>query len=145
VPTRTADPDGSVATHRRPGIDSTADIDREPEVVVPAGPRPRASLLATLGLIFGVTAVLVVLTGALAGYGIGLGVIALVLSIGGISATGRRHVTGKTDALIGLLLSIAAMVIGGLALTGKFAWPTTNADTVLRAREWLDSQFMHRF
>jgi hypothetical protein len=34
-------------------------------------------------------------------------------------------VTGKTDAVIGLLLSIAAVVIGGLALTGKFAWPTT--------------------
>ena len=70
--------------------------DHTPDTV-PAGPRPRASLMATLGLIVGVAAALAVLTGVLAGYGVALGVVGLFLSIGGISATGRRHVAGKSD------------------------------------------------
>jgi hypothetical protein len=102
-------------------------------------------MLATLSLIFGVAAGLFVLTGALAGYGIGLGGVALLLAIGGISATGRRHVAGKTDALIGLVLGLGAVVLGILALTGSLSWLTTDTDTVARVREWLDSQFIDRF
>lgn len=136
-------------TDRRPATDRTTDVPRKPDVdrgpqvdpsterVVPAGPRPRASMLATLGLIFGVAAALFVLTGTLAGYGIGLGVLALLFSIGGVSATGRRHVAGKTDALIGLMLGLGALLIGVLAVSGEFGWPTMDGDTVLRFRSGL--------
>jgi hypothetical protein len=154
---------GGFAAHRAVDTDRTAVVDRaaggrptavtdtrphlehEPEVVAPVGPRPRASLLATLALILGVAAALFVLTGALAGYGIGLGAVALLLSIGGLSATGRRHVAGKSDALIGLVLGLGAVVVGILAITGSLSWLTADADTVGRFREWLDAQFVDRF
>lgn len=132
---------GAVATHR----ETTPEHRPDDEVTVVTGPRPRASLLATLSLIFGVAAVLFVLTGALAGYGIALGAIALLLSFAGMSATGRRHVAGKSDALLGLLLGLAAVGLGVLAVTGQFGWPNTDADTVQRLREWLDTQTVDRF
>ncbi|MGW4466749.1 thrombospondin [Micromonospora sp. NPDC004704] len=123
----------------------TERTDREPPVVVPAGPRPRASLLATLSLVLGVASVLFVLTGTLAGYGIAVGALGALLGVGGISATSRRHVAGKSDALLGLGLGLTAVVIGILAMTGQFTWPTTDGDWVLRFREWLDAQFVDRF
>ncbi|MBE1487214.1 DUF308 domain-containing protein [Plantactinospora soyae] len=137
-------------TDRRPEAEHglgerTPRTEERPEVVVPAGPRPRASMLATLSLIFGVAAAGFVLTGALAGYGIALGTIALLLGVSGVSATARRHVAGKSDALIGICLGIGAVVVGVLAMTGQFDWPTTDGDTVVRFREWLDSQFVDRF
>jgi len=116
---------------------------REPEVA--AGPKPRASLLATLGLILAVAAALLVLSGPLLGYGIGLAVLALILSLSGIHATGRRHVAGKTDALIGMVLSLAAIVVGVLALTGSLSWLGTDMQPVNSVREWLDTQFVDRF
>jgi hypothetical protein len=115
----------------------------EPPVV--AGPKPRASLLATLGLILSVAGVLLVLSGPLLGWGIGVAALALVLSLCGIHATGRRHVAGKTDALIGMFLSLGAIVIGVLALTGSLAWAGTDVPAVSNLREWLDTQFANRF
>ena len=109
------------------------------------GPKPRASLLATLGLIVSVAGAMFVLTGTLAGYGIGLGAFGAVLAVLGLMATRRRHVAGKTDALFGVLIGLAAVVIGVLAMTGQFDWPTTDGDWVQRFREWLDSQFVDRF
>ncbi|WP_346538429.1 thrombospondin [Micromonospora sp. DPT] len=144
-----ADPDPRPAT---PLADSTAgrtvDLDRDEarrETRVVAGPKPRASLLATLGLIVSVVGALFVLTGTLAGYGIAVGAAGAVLSVLGLMATRRRHVAGKTDALIGILLGLAAVVVGVVAMTGQFDWPTADGDWVSRFREWLDSQFVDRF
>ena len=109
------------------------------------GPRPRASLLATLGLIGGVAAALLVLSGPLLPYGIGLAVLALILSVSGMHATGRRHVAGKTDALIGMVLSLAAIVVGVLALTGSLSWLGTDMQPVTDLRQWLDTQTVNRF
>ncbi|MFE0530655.1 thrombospondin [Micromonospora parva] len=116
-----------------------------PEPPVTRGPKPRASLLATLGLIVSVAGAMFVLTGTLAGYGIGLGAFGAVLAVLGLMATRRRHVAGTTDALFGVLIGLAAVVIGVLAMTGQFDWPTTDGDWVQRFREWLDSQFVDRF
>jgi hypothetical protein len=132
---------GAVGTHRETMPEHRTDD----EVTVVVGPRPRASLLATLSLIFGVAAALFVLTGTLAAYGIALGAVALLLSFAGMSATGRRHVAGKSDALLGLLLGLGAVGLGVLAVIGQFDWPNTDADTVQRFREWLDSQTVDRF
>ena len=115
------------------------------EPVVPVGPRPRASALATLGLILGVASALLVLSGPLLGYGIGVAVLALILSLGGIHATGKRHVAGKGDALIGMVLSLAAIVVGVLALTGSLSWLGTDMQPVTTFRQWLDTQFVNRF
>ncbi|NYF54993.1 thrombospondin [Micromonospora purpureochromogenes] len=127
----------------RDGVPDRDEARRETPVV--AGPKPRASLLATLGLIVSVVGALFVLTGTLAGYGIAVGAAGAVLSVLGLMATRRRHVAGKTDALIGILLGLAAVVVGVVAMTGQFDWPTADGDWVSRFREWLDSQFVDRF
>lgn len=110
-----------------------------------AGPKPRASLLATLGLILGVASILLVLSGPLLGYGIGVAVLALILSFSGIHATGKRHVAGKSDALLGMVFSLGAIVLGVLALTGSLSWLGTDVQPVNSLREWLDAQFVDRF
>ncbi|MFV2125687.1 hypothetical protein ACFHWS_14265 [Micromonospora sp. LOL_013] len=107
----------------------------------PAGPRPRASLLATVSVITGITGALFVLSGPLAPYGIAIGVIALATGLGGISATARRHIAGRTEALTGIVVALGTMIVGSLALTGALSWLTTETDMVQQVRQWLDSQF----
>ncbi|MER7169196.1 thrombospondin, partial [Micromonospora sp. NPDC000207] len=135
IPTSVADDDPTLT-------DATPVTDRPP---VTAGPKPRASLLATTGLVFGVAGALVVLTGTLAGYGIAVGAVGAVLSVLGLIATRRRHVVGKPDALLGIAFGLGAVVVGVLAMTGLYVWPNTDGDWVQRLREWLDSQFLNRF
>ncbi|NLU76848.1 thrombospondin [Micromonospora sp. HNM0581] len=156
---RTANLDRTLDSHRTADGDRIADTvehgstddHREPDAEAgrkappaPVGPRPRASMLATLGLVVGVGGFLSVLTGALAGYGIALGAVGAVLAVFGLMATRRRHVAGKSDALLGIAFGLGAVVLGVLAMTGQYDWPTTDGDTVVRFREWLDSQFVDR-
>jgi hypothetical protein len=126
-----------------------AEIQRKPEptpvVEERVDKKPRASMLATLSLILGVAGLLLVLSGPLMGYGIGVAGLALVLSLGGIHATGKRHVAGKSDALLGMVFSLGAIVLGVLALTGSLSWLGTDMQPVSTFREWLDSQFVNRF
>jgi hypothetical protein len=129
----------------RPADRRTADEKTIEQPPVAAGPKPRASLLATLGLIIGVVAALLVLSGPLLGYGIGLAVLGLILSLGGIHATGKRHIAGKTDALIGMVLSLGAIVVGVLALTGSLSWLGTDMQPVTSVRDWLDAKVVDRF
>jgi hypothetical protein len=112
---------------------------------VVTGPKPRASLLATLGLILAVASALLVLSGPLLGYGIGVAALALILSLAGLRATRRRHVAGKTDALIGTVVSLAAIAVGVLALTGSLNWLGTDMQPVNSVRDWLDAQVVDRF
>ena len=128
---------------RAPERDESADL--RPPKAEPVGPKPRSSMLATLGLILGVASALLVLSGPLLGYGIGVAVLALILSLSGIHATGKRHVAGKTDALIGMVLALAAIVVGVLALTGSLSWLGTDMQPVHSFRQWLDAQFVNRF
>jgi hypothetical protein len=144
-----ADPDPD----RTERMDRIRDTDRtqpgarriEPPPDTGAGPRPRASLLATLGLILAVASALLVLSGPLLGYGIGVAVLALILSLSGVHATGKRHVAGKSDALIGMFVSLAAIVVGVLALTGSLSWLGTDMQPVSSLRHWLDAHLVNRF
>jgi hypothetical protein len=137
---------------RKPVVEEPVDKEpavKEPVATEPAveavGPKPRSSLLATLGLVLGVASALLVLSGPLLGYGIGVAVLALLLSLGGVHATGKRHVAGKSDALLGMVLSLAAIVVGVLALTGSLSWLGTDMQPVNSFRQWLDTQFVNRF
>ncbi|MFC4067662.1 hypothetical protein [Actinoplanes subglobosus] len=130
---------------------SRSEIDRakavsEPVAVVPATPAPRArvSFVATLGLVLSVAGALLVLSGPLLGYGVGVSAVALVLSLAGVFATRKRHVAGKGGALFGVLLSLAAIVTGVLALAGQLWWLGTDTQTVTELRTWLDTQFETR-
>ena len=135
------------ATTGRAAVSTTTDERSDDRNVdaAPAMPRPRASGLAMLGLVFGVAAALFVLTGTLAGYGIGLGAIALLLSLGGISATSRFHVAGRSDAMLGLLLGLGAVVVGILAVTDALPWLSPDTDRVGWLRDWLDTNIVNRF
>lgn len=115
---------------------------REPEHV---GPRPRTSIMVTLALIISVVAALATLTGVLAGYGIAAGALAVLLAIAGVSATRRRHVAGRSEAMIALVLGLGAIVFGILVVTDSLTWISTASDKVGELREWLDAQTVDRF
>jgi hypothetical protein len=108
----------------------------------PAEPRwrARASLLATLALIVGLSAVYASLSGRLAPVGVALGVLGLLLSIGGLTATGRPRVAGGGVALFALLLSVAGATFGVLAMGHTASWLDSDVDQVARWRDWLDAQ-----
>jgi hypothetical protein len=119
-----------------PAVETT-----RPQTTVPEGPKPRASLLATVGLVLGLISLLAVLTGVLAKAGVILAVVAGLFSIGGVSASSRRHVAGRFDALLGLALSIGAIVLGVLAIAGLLSWLHTDVDQVPRLRDWLHARW----
>ena len=76
----------------------------------------------------------------LAGPAVALGLLAAFVGVGGISATSRRHVAGKGDALLGIALGLGTVVVGTLALTGTLPWLNGEVNYVTSARDWLESQ-----
>ena len=115
----------------------------EPTVVErPVEPAPRwvhVSALATLGLVVGLLGLAATLTGLLAPVGVAVGVIGGAISAGGLVGASRRGVTGHSVALLGLLLSIAAIVLGVMAIGGYLPWLDSRTDEVAKARDWLDA------
>jgi len=99
----------------------------------------RVSALATLGLIVGLAALLATLTGLLAPIGVAAGVVGGAISAGGLVGASRRGVTGHSVALLGLLLSIGAIVLGVLAIGGYLPWLDSRTDEVVKARDWLNA------
>jgi len=94
--------------------------------------RAHTSALASIALVLAVAAALIVATGVLAVIGVGIGVLALLFAIGGLSATGRRYrfIAGRGEALVGLLLATAAIVVGILAITGVLPGFDTDTNVV---------------
>jgi hypothetical protein len=103
--------------------------------------RARASLMATIALIVGLTSVYCALTGRLAPVAVAVGVIGLLLSFVGLSATGRPRIAGSGLAVFALLLSVGGAVLGILAMNHSATWLDSDVDQVARLREWLDAQF----
>lgn len=132
---------------RAPVVDRDRDRDgvddrTEPRPAPPAQKiRARASLIATIALIVGLTSVYAALTGRLAPVAVALGVIGLLLSFAGLSATGRPRIAGGGLAVFALLLSIGGAVLGVLAMTGSVPWLDSDVDQVSRMRDWLDARF----
>jgi hypothetical protein len=127
-----------VVDRDRDGVD-----DRVETRPAPAAPkiRARASLMATIALIVGVTSVYAALTGRLAPVAVALGVLGLLFSFAGLSATGRPRIAGGGLAVFALLLSISGAVLGVLAMTGSVSWLDSDVDQVARLRDWIDAQF----
>jgi hypothetical protein len=103
--------------------------------------RTRTSVMAGLGLVLGVVAVLAVATGLLAVIGVGVGVAALLISIGGVTATGNHYpyLAGRLEALIGVILAAAAILVGILAVVGALPALDTDANLVEQLHEQLPS------
>ena len=122
-----------VVDRDRDGVDDR--VQKAPKV------RARASLAATLALIVGLTSVYCALTGRLAPIAVVLGVVGLLLSFAGLSASGRPRVTGSGLAVFALLLSVGGAVLGVLAMTHSVSWLDSDVDQVSRLRDWFDAQF----
>lgn len=103
--------------------------------------RARTSALASIALVLAVAAALIVATGVLALIGVGVGILALLFAFGGLSATGRRYhfIAGRGEALAGLLLATAAIVVGILAITGVVPGFDTNTNVVEQLSDRLPS------
>jgi hypothetical protein len=102
-------------------------------------------MVATLALIVAVVSALAVLTGVLAGYGIAVGALATVMALVAIPATRRRHVAGRFEAMLALMLGLGAIVFGILVVTDSLSWINTASDKVGDLRNWLDAQTVDRF
>jgi hypothetical protein len=121
-------------------VDQRGVDEREPAERVVMGPRPRSSGLAMISLILGVLAVAAVATGVLAAAGVAVGALAVLFGIGGVSATGRRHVAGRSEAMFAVLLGLAAVVFGIMALTDTLSWLSSDTNQVSRLRDWMYDQ-----
>lgn len=78
----------------------------------------KTSAAATFSLVFGVSALLSVLTLVLAPLALLLGVIGIVLGVVGLKMTRRVGVTGKGLAIGGLVLSVVAVLLAATAAIG---------------------------
>jgi hypothetical protein len=123
-----------VVDRDRDGVDDRVKAPREPKF------RARASLIATLALMVGLTSVYAALTGTLAPWAVVLGVLGLLLSFGGLAASGRPRVAGSGLAVLALLLSVGGAVLGVLAMNHVATWLDSDVDQVARLRDWLDAQ-----
>jgi hypothetical protein len=121
--------------------DRTEPVAARPEPAVVAAPvRAHTSFLAILSLIVGLTAGYAVLSGRLAPVGVALGVLGLLLGIAALAAVSRPGVTGHSVALLGLLFSIAGVVLGVMAVRHAAPWLDGAADQTAKARDWLDAR-----
>jgi hypothetical protein len=98
------------------------------------------SPMATLSLIVGVVAVVAALTGLMAAEAIVLGVIGGAIAAGGLVSASRRGVTGHSLALLGLIASLGAILLGVLAIGGELSWLDSKTDEVGRLHSWLLTQ-----
>jgi hypothetical protein len=122
-------------------VERPADAPVDTPAVVEAPVRARASGLATLGLILGVLSAAAVATGLLALPGVAVGLLGVLVAVGGLAATARPHVAGRFDAMLGLLLSLAAVIVGLLALGNAISWPETETNQVAAFADWLKAEF----
>jgi hypothetical protein len=120
-------------TGTAPAVDDTGTVDERPRWA-------HVSAMATLGLILGVVAMAVTLTGILAPEGVALGVIGGAVAAGGLVGASRRGVTGHSLALLGLVLSLGAILLGVLAISGQLSWLDSKTDEVGRVHDWLVAQ-----
>lgn len=78
-------------------------------------------------------------TGTLARLGIAVGGLAVLVAVAGLAATARRSSArvGRTEAMVALLLGLAAVVVGSLAAAGALSWLDPDTDQLARLRDWL--------
>jgi hypothetical protein len=100
---------------------------------------PRSSALATLSLLFSVPGAVVVASGVLAAAGAALGLVGTLFAIGGLVATRHRHIVGRGNAIVGILLGILAVAAGVLMVTGVVPGLDAQTNLIDRLVEWLDA------
>ena len=102
-----------------------------------AGTAAKTSAAATFSLVFGVAALISVLTAILAWIGVVLAIIGLILGIVGLKMARRPGVTGRGVAIGGLVLSVLALLIG-LALGAGVSTFLNDEGAVDRLQQQVD-------
>jgi hypothetical protein len=139
--TERRDADQPTLTKTRTAVTERPAVKPEPTTEVVERPRwAHVSALATVSLIVGVAAIAATLTGLLAPEGAALGVIGGALAAGGLVGASRRGVTGHSVALLGLVASIGAILLGVLAISGQLSWLDSSVNEVTRLHNWIDVQ-----
>jgi hypothetical protein len=128
------------ATGGRVGTDGWFfdDLGIEAQTVPLVAPyRARVSGTAAFSLILGVMGLAATLTGLLAAAGVALGTMAVVVAVPGLVGIRRRHLTGHSLALLGIVCGLCAAAIGVLAIGGYLSWLSGHSDEVSRLHDWL--------
>jgi hypothetical protein len=110
-------------------------------VEVERQPWAHSSAAAICGLVIGVLALAATFTGLLAPIGVAAGVIGGLCSLAGLVRASRRGVTGHSAAFVGLVASLAAVILGVLAIQGHLSWLNSDTDEVARLHNWLNTNF----
>jgi hypothetical protein len=97
----------------------------------------RSSVLATVSLLFAIPGALAVATGILGAAGAALGLVGALFAIGGLTATRQRHIAGRGNAVIGLLLGLGALAAGALSVTGNLPWLDPHVNQLTNLIAWL--------
>ncbi|HEX5994635.1 MAG TPA: hypothetical protein VFY84_05780 [Jiangellales bacterium] len=100
---------------------------------------PRSSVLATVGVLLALPGALLVSTGVLAAAGGVLGLAGTAFAVAGLVANRHRHITGRSSAIIALVLGVAAVAAGALTVTGVVPWLDQDTNQIARLVEWLDA------
>ncbi len=105
-------------------MSSTVDSARPDPLTYPARdlPKIKTSAAAVFALIFGLSALLCVLTLIFSPLALPLGLVGLVLGVVGMKKAGLPHVTGKAVAVTGLVMSVLSLLILGTLVGGLFAF-----------------------
>jgi hypothetical protein len=99
----------------------------------------RVSWAAVLGLVLGLVGLLAALTGALAPVGLLAGAVGVLFGLVGLATTRRPHIASRPLAVTGLLVSIGALGLAWLAMTGDYGW-LNRGDQAGWLRDWLDAR-----
>jgi hypothetical protein len=119
-----------------PGFGTSPSV---PEDGVSTHRSPRSSVLATVGVLLALPGALLAATGVLAAAGGVLGVEGTAFAVAGLVANRHRHITGRANAIIALVLGVAAVAAGALTVTGVVPWLDQDTNQIARLVEWLDA------
>jgi hypothetical protein len=97
----------------------------------------RVSVWVTLGLMAAMGGLGASLTGLLAPEGVALGGLGVLMCLVGMFTTALPRIAGRGLAVFGLLLGLAAVALGGVAMTGDVSWPNSHVNEVARLHGWL--------
>lgn len=110
-------------------------------VVTEPAVHAHTSVSATISLILGLSGVYAALSGRLAPAALAIGVVGLLFAAVAMGVVSRRRVTGHHVAILGLILSLGAIVLGVMAINHAVPWLNGDADQAGQLRDWLNGQF----
>jgi hypothetical protein len=114
-----------------PPADANRPIHPIPQPTSGSEPAAKTSAAATFALVFGVAALISVLTVILSPVGLLLGIVGIILAVIGMRMSRQPAITGRGLAIGGLILSVLAVLVA-LAFAAGITTFLNNEDAVNR-------------